>query len=124
MTRADALPRGSSKAGPGCEFTCTDWISNPVGTILVSTAQPDFGRYATRLHDLRGLISLVNLKRSVRKAGIAEDKLAEYLSAEGARFADPYTGKPMSWNSETRTLYFTSPQPHRGYHRLPLNPLG
>lgn len=121
---ADALTRGSSETENGCKFGWTEWISNPLGTIIVSIAQPNVSHYAGRLHDLHGLITLVNLKRSIRRAGIAEDQLAEYLSTEGARFTDPYLGKPVLWRSETRTLYFTSPQPRRGYHRLPLEPLG
>jgi len=121
---ADALARETSETDRGCKFGWAEWISNPLGTIIVSIAQPDLSHYAGRLHDLRGLITLVNLKRSIRRAGIAEDQLAEYLSTEGARFTDPYLGKPVLWRSETRTLYFNSPQPRRGYHRLPLEPLG
>lgn len=119
----DVLARGSAETEKGCEFRWTEWISNPLGTTIVSIAQPDLSHYAARLHDLRGLITLVNLKRSIRRAGIAEDQLAKYLSTAGSRFTDPYLGK-LVWKSETRTLYFTSPQPRRGYNHLPLYPLG
>ena len=121
---ADASAGEALQTENGCRFGWSDWLSNPVGTILVSIGQPDFSQYAAGLNDLRGLITLVNLKRSIRTQGLSEDQLADYLSAEGSRFGDPYRGKPVSWQRETGMLQFSSPHPRRGYHRLPLEPFG
>ncbi len=121
---AGAPAHGSSPTERGCTFGWSEWVSNPIGTILISIARPDFGGYAAGLQDLGGLITLVNLKRSIRTSGITPNQLADYLSAERARFSEPYRGDPVSWESESRTLHFTSPNPRRGYHRLPLEPMG
>ncbi|MDJ0864205.1 MAG: hypothetical protein QNJ82_18440 [Gammaproteobacteria bacterium] len=107
-----------------CSPDWLEWIRNPVGGALVSVARPDIGRYAGNLRDLSGLITLVNLKLAIRRAGITEDRLEHYLTGVGAQFTDPYQGKPMLWQRKSRTLHFNSPQSKRGYHRLPLQPFG
>ncbi len=123
-THPEPLALGSSETTTGCRPGWLEWVRNPVGAVLVSVARPDIGRYTGNLHDLGGLITLVNLKLAIRRAGITEDRLEHYLIAEGARFTDPYLDKPMLWQRSSRALHFHSPQPKQGYHRLPLEPFG
>ena len=56
---------------------------NPIGTILLEVARPALGPYAARLHDLNGLITLVNLKRAIRVAGVEPAGLEAFVLQAG-----------------------------------------
>lgn len=119
----ELITRGPVKETPACKPGWYEWLVNPIGTVLKSIAGPDFRHYAGRLHDLNGLVTLVNLKRAMRKDRITADGIADYLNAKGEEYFDPYTREPMQWDSETRSLGFSGAQPNLGYDRLPLEPL-
>jgi len=126
MTRrpaAELMAQGGARDTPACKPDWYEWILNPIGMVLSSISGPDFRRYAGRLHDLDGLITLVNLKRALRRDRVTADDVADYLSGNGAMYVDPYAKKSMQWDSETRTLRFTGAQSRIGYDRLPLEPL-
>ena len=123
LSPGELVTHGTAKDTPACKPSWYEWVVNPIGMFFSSISRPDFRRYAGRLHNLDGLITLVNLKRSLRQDRVALDDVAGYLIGEGAKFVDPYTEKTMQWDADTRTLRFTGAEPHIGYERLPLEPL-
>ena len=96
----------------------TDWVTDPIGCVLFGVAQPDAYVYGIRIHDIEGLITLVNLNRAALAQGIKSEDLPQFLAASRERFHDPYTGSPISWDAEAGELYFVSPNTKSRYNRL------
>jgi hypothetical protein len=120
LSSPDFIEVWSPQEAPRCKLSWIEYLINPIGSILLDVAQPDFGRYAARLHDLNGLITLVNAKRAIRNAGISSADVAEFLRNHKERFTGPYHGDALHWQPETGNLSFTSPVPIVGYQQLPL----
>lgn len=123
MTRLPAnqfIEAWSSDDAVVCAQSWQEYVVNPIGSILLGIARPDFSRYAARLHDLNGLITLVNAKRAIRQAGLSVDQVAEFLHDNQNQYADPYRGQALQWQRETSTLGFFNPVPGSGYNELPL----
>ena len=88
------------------------WLSylyNPVGCILFSISMPDFSKYIIRIHDMNGLISMVNLKRNIKRGSLGSDDIEEYLNQAKDRYFNPYTEQSIDWNPGEQTLSFQSP---------------
>jgi len=117
------LAAGTPAGWRHCTLPWTEWVLNPVGAVLIAIAMPDYTRQAVRLHDLDGLLTLVNLKRAIRSAGVGERALADFLAGEGARFTGPYDGRPATWDRARGVLRFESPASDGGLAALPLAPL-
>lgn len=91
---------------PDDYLSWTDYIRNPVGTILFQIAVPSGGGMMARAHDVDGLITLVNLKLAVRKAAVSADDLPAFL--QQTPHVDPYHHQPIRWDKERRLLSFRS----------------
>lgn len=83
-----------------------DYVYNPLGKFVLFAAELDWARYAARLHDLDGYLRLVRLQWAMKRAGASDPEA--FLGQSGAQYADPYTGQPMGWNAETKSVYFTA----------------
>lgn len=88
---------------------------NPVGKILMSVAIPDFVDYQLRAHDLDGFIRLVVLQWQIIEKGVASERIPDFLKSVGEQYADPYTGKPMEWDPQSRSLSFAARDSHSRY---------
>lgn len=81
---------------------------NPVGKILMSVAIPDFVDYQLLVHDLDGFSRLVALQWQIIEKGVASERVPDFLKSVGEQYADPYTGKPMDWDPQSRSLSFAA----------------
>jgi hypothetical protein len=84
------------------------WFYNPVGKVLAGVAVPQYSLYAYRLHDLAGYSRLVELQRQLALNQTPPEKIAEFIAASDANLADPYTGKPMTYDAATQTISFAT----------------
>lgn len=95
--RADeALSALQARLTPGALY-------NPVGKVLSGTAVPDFAGYILRMHDLDALLRLAALQAEI--VLMQDDKAIPALLAQ-ARFADPYSGRPMAFDAGKKGLSF------------------
>ena len=88
------------------------WMSymyNPIGCILFSISIPDFNKYIIRIHDMDGLISMINLKRHIKHENLGPGDVEKYLKQAKNRYFNPYTGQNMDWNPGEQSLSFQSP---------------
>ncbi|HEV8096810.1 MAG TPA: hypothetical protein VGP71_13845 [Burkholderiales bacterium] len=91
------------------EMTPWQYIDNPAGNILRRVAATDEGKEAyarLRLHDVRAYGRLVALQAEVLAANVDAGRVAAFVAESDARFHDPYTGKPMIWNADSKQLGF------------------
>jgi hypothetical protein len=88
------------------------WLSyvyNPIGCILFTLSIPDFSKYITRIHDMNGLIHMVNLKRQIKRNNTGLADMEKYVKQAEQKYFNPYTGKHFDWNPGEQTLSFRSP---------------
>jgi hypothetical protein len=88
------------------------WLSymyNPIGCILFSISIPDFDKYIIRIHDMDGLISMVNLKRHIKRENLGPGDIEKYLKQVKNKYFNPYTGQNIDWNPGEQSLSFQSP---------------
>jgi hypothetical protein len=93
----------------GVEMTAWQYVDNPVGNILRRVAVADEGKEAyarLRLHDTRAYGRLVALQAELLAANVEAAGIVAFVAASDARFHDPYTGKPMIWNADSKQLGF------------------
>lgn len=93
-------------------------LYNPIGKILQAIAIPAFDDFSLRLHDLDGQQRLLRLQWRIVKEQVPLDKVAEFVQAAGAQFHDPYTGQPMTWDAQGRTLSFRGMSKYREINYL------
>lgn len=48
----------------------------------------------------------VLLDHRLRTERTPDDRIPDWLAAQGSEFTDPYTGRPMEWDPDTRRLSF------------------
>lgn len=88
------------------------WLSylyNPIGCILFTISMPDFSKYIIRIHDMDGLISMINLKRQIKRENFRPADIEKYVKKMKDKYSNPYTGEHMDWNPGEQTLSFKSP---------------
>jgi len=83
-----------------------DFLYNPLGKFFVYETPPEVSAYSARIGDLDGFVRLVTLQSQIRKNRIAASDVPAFLAASPDTLRDPYTGRPMNWNAEVRTLWF------------------
>lgn len=81
-----------------------DYLYNPMGKILTRVAMPSFSSYALRLHDLDAMNRLLGLAAEIIAADVPAEDVAAFVTKSEARFFDPYTGKPMTWDAADKRL--------------------
>jgi hypothetical protein len=90
------------------------WLYNPFGKIMFVESRGDYEPYALRLDDLDGQQRLLRLQWQIVAQRIAPEQVPEFLKSAGSEYANPYTGKPMDWNPQTRRLSFKGMQATAG----------
>jgi len=86
---------------------------NLVGNRLAPRVFFEGTEYALAVQDLDGLLRLVRSALLVARASGSPDKIPAALAGAGALAADPYTGKPLEWDADTKSVWF-NPQSQRG----------
>lgn len=81
---------------------------NPIGKVLASVGNTNWGDYAFRMHDLAGYSRLLDLQRGAAVQRISREQIPAFLAAAGKDLADPYTGQPMQWDAVTGKLSFAA----------------
>jgi hypothetical protein len=64
--------------------------------------------YLARVHDLDGLIRLVAIRSQAARQKIPLRTLDRFVQTIDARYSNPYTGTPMKWDGQKKSLYFES----------------
>ena len=86
------------------------FIYNPLGEAqAIKSYALQYTGYARRLHDLEGIRRLALVKLMVSKKRVTPTSTPAFLAAAGPKLSNPYTGEPMTWNYQRRTVGFTSP---------------
>ena len=88
------------------------WLSyvyNPIGCILFTLSLPDLGKYIIRIHDMDGLISMINLKLHIKRENIYPADTGNYVKQVKEKYYNPYTGEEFDWNPGEQTLSFQVP---------------
>lgn len=75
-------------------------LRNPIGRVLVRVAPPDYGDYAIRALDAKGLNRLVRAQALIA-AGEPPEAVLKRIE-----LADPYTGKALAYEAVSRSLTF------------------
>lgn len=91
-----------------------DYLYNPMGKILTRVAMPSFSAYALRLHDLDAMNRLLGLAAEIIAADVPAEGVADFVAKSDARFFDPYSGKPMTWDAASRQLSSTVSEAYVG----------
>ena len=110
------------KNAAGREDGAFSWniLYNPIGRGLLENGNYELYWIADMI-DLEGVRRLVALQLEIRNQGVGDSAIEAYLQHAGADFANPYTGKPMTWDATTRTLSFKPGREHnQKYAVLPL----
>lgn len=77
-------------------------LYNFIGKALVATAHPLMQDYIARVHDLNGMILLVQLQLSLKET----PKDAIESTVKHSPIRNPYTNEAMQWNQTEATLQF------------------
>lgn len=82
------------------------FLYNPLGKMVYLFGEPVWLPYVARVHDLDGYIRLVRLQLALNQAKTTPTDVPAFLARSTPGNTDPYTGKPVTWDPETRTLSF------------------
>lgn len=96
------------------------YLYNHVGTVLNSIALPEFKTYIARMHDVDGLVCLVQLKRLIRAGGLTAEQVPKFLVQQREQYPNPYNGEPMLWDASRQVLYFEGPGEGAGRREMSL----
>ena len=100
------------------------YLYTPVTVIFESGWDDDtfrFDDYIGRLHNLNGLITLINLKRAIRLAGVTKGNITPYLERVKKKWKNPYTKEAVMWNPDDGTLYFEATGPRSKFNSIRLD---
>jgi hypothetical protein len=88
------------------------WLSyvyNPIGCILFTLSLPDLSKYIIRIHDVDGLISMINLKLHIKRENINPAETGNYVKQVKEKYYNPYTREQFDWNPGEQSLSFQGP---------------
>lgn len=80
-------------------------LYNPVGKLGFAIGRTEYDGYILRLSDLIGITRLARLQVEAATAENPAGDMSAFLASNRALY-DPYTGKPMGWDSGKRQFYF------------------
>ena len=81
-------------------------IYNRIGRELVAAWYADLSSYFMKVHDLDGLIRLVNLQIQIVAFKLPDERIGPFLQTSDAALTNPYSGEAMLWDAKERTLSF------------------
>ena len=84
----------------------SDVFYNPVGRITNRIAEPDYFKYAIRIHDLIGFSRLLDLERRIVSGNVPTEGVAAFLAQAGPALMEPYTEQPMQWDAANKRVWF------------------
>jgi len=121
LAAVSELPPGSLQSETprllaGLQVSWHEYVINPVGAILQQIATPAGVAYIYKLHDVDGLISLLNAKIALLAEGVTAERIAQALA--GSRWRNPYDNSTLTWDSALRILSFASPDERSRANRL------
>lgn len=86
-------------------------VRNPVGKTLADISGPPFRYYTGRMCDLQGFQRLLAVQLLLREHNVPDDQVATFVHDAGTEYADPFTGQPMQWQPQQRSLSFGAVNP-------------
>ncbi|MGA2779482.1 MAG: hypothetical protein ABSF94_18160 [Steroidobacteraceae bacterium] len=114
VEKANAQSRGTCDQLPPAEFSPKgrlalpfyDYFYNPIGKVLVVTSVGSLGDFLEGMCDLEGMRRIVVLQTMLHEAKVTDDQVPAFLQRSGPDYGNPYTGLPLEWRPEDRTLTF------------------
>lgn len=98
-------------------FKPYEGLYNPIGNFLMPLiAMVRVSPYATRMSDLEGVRRAALLVTELRAAGLTDDILMDAIRI--SEFTDPYSGTPLHWDANTRTIIFHGIEPRQRSRHL------
>lgn len=85
-----------------------DYFYNPTGAGEWEGAADAFSGFSAKFCNLEGIQRIVALQLAIHKNQIADAQIPAFLEQAGTDYADPFTGKPMQWDAQERSLAFHS----------------
>ncbi len=100
-------PAQNSGEKLGCEF-----LYNLAGTVIFKlgreTPVSSYRKYPQKHHDYDGYIRLLNLRVLALQQQLRTEEIPAFLDRAPCALTNPYTGEPMQWDGERRSIYFES----------------
>ena len=93
--------------------TFIHFLYNPVGKVLYEAeiARPEtYFSYMEGVADLDGYIRLVGLQTELRRKGVSDDAIQNFIATAGSQFVSPYDATPMTWVAQQKQLQFIGHQ--------------
>jgi hypothetical protein len=90
------------------EPTSMTWTlaRNPMGKEVANLSATTLHSYTGRMCDLQGFQRLLDLQLLLHQNKVAEDQAEAFIRSAGPDFADPFTGAPMQWLTQSHALSF------------------
>lgn len=79
---------------------------NPLGRWMIQMSELGWSKYPAKIHDFEGLRRMIALVLEIKQHELRADQIENFLASSDERYFDPYTGKPVQWDSGNRTIYF------------------
>jgi hypothetical protein len=89
-----------------------EFVLDPIGSVFVADqvdSQLRIRELVRQMHYLDGRLRLATLAVRRINAAVPDAGMAEFLSAAGSEFRDPFSGRPMQWDPKDRKIYMTDP---------------
>ncbi|MFZ6688525.1 hypothetical protein ACO0K0_12330 [Undibacterium sp. SXout11W] len=93
-------------------------LYNPFGKILYQMLlrYPEtYVNYMERVADLDGYIRLVGLQAEIRRKGVTDDAIQNFVATADSQFRSPYDATPMTWAAQKKQLQFVGRQNNSDY---------
>ncbi|QOX79879.1 hypothetical protein FY034_13365 [Trichlorobacter lovleyi] len=86
------------------------FVYNPLGEAqAIKSYNLQYSGYARKVHDLEGMRRLAQLTQKASEKRVTPEGMKAFLATSGPDLNNPYTGLPMSWNADTKSIWFASP---------------
>jgi hypothetical protein len=89
-----------------------DFFIDPFGSLFVAVyvaGHVKTGEMVKQMHISEGRLRLGTLLIQLINANVSDADIPRFLSNAAPVLTDPFSGKPMSWDSKTRRIYFSDP---------------
>ncbi|MDD2500437.1 MAG: hypothetical protein PHN92_06425 [Geobacter sp.] len=86
------------------------FIYSPLGEAqAIKSYSLQYTGYTRKLHNLEGIRRLALLKLQVSEKKITPATMTTFLKTAGPELCDPYSGRPMTWFTDRKSIGFVSP---------------